>query len=454
VPAATPLAAGRALDPAGTVLVTGGTGTLGSLLARHLVHHHGARHLVLASRQGPAAPGAEALARELAAAGARTTVAACDVADRAALATLLAALPGEHPLTAVIHAAGVLDDGVVGALTPARLGAVLRAKLDAAVHLHELTRSLDLSAFVLFSSLAGVLGSAGQASYAAANAFLDALAHHRAARGLPACSLAWGYWEPRTGLTAHLSEADLGRMARAGVRPLSSSEGLALFDAAVARPDAALVPVRFDAAALRSHAQTLPPLLRALSASRATRPAATPAAARSSLEQRLSALGPADRERALLDLVCAEAGVVLGAAAHTTLAPDQPLQELGLDSLMAVEIRNRLAAVTGLRFTATLLFDHPTPRALAGMLERRLLERAAPPPLPIFAELDRVEHVLSALAPATDTERERVTLRLQELLSKWLARHATSDQVDLVQQLSSATDDDELFRLIDQVRSA
>ncbi|HEX4421052.1 MAG TPA: SDR family NAD(P)-dependent oxidoreductase, partial [Kofleriaceae bacterium] len=366
----------RPLSRDGTVLITGGTGTLGALVARHLVAAHGVVHLVLASRQGAAAPGAEALARELEAAGASVTVVACDVADRSAVAAVLSGIPREHPLGAVIHTAGVLDDGVVGALTPARLGAVLRAKLDGAVHLHELTRSLELSAFVVFSSLAGVLGGAGQANYAAANAFLDALAQHRRASGLAGLSLAWGYWETRTGLTAHLTETDLARMARSGVRALSEGEGLALFDAALGRLEPVLVAARFDAAALRAHGHGLPPVFRGLVRGSVGwgRPRATQPAGAAAPRQQLGALPAPDRARALLELVRAEVAVVLGIADPSTLRSESPLPELGLDSLMALELRNRLATATGLRFPVTLVFDHPTPHALAGMIERRLFE--------------------------------------------------------------------------------
>ncbi|HWO19183.1 MAG TPA: SDR family NAD(P)-dependent oxidoreductase [Kofleriaceae bacterium] len=367
-------AAPRPLTPGRTVLITGGTGTLGALLARHLVAAHGVTHLVLVSRQGPAAPGAEALARELGAAGAHVTLAACDAADRGALAAVLAAIPPAHPLTAVIHAAGVLDDGVVGALTPARLGAVLGAKLDAAVHLHELTRPLELSAFVLFSSLAGVLGGPGQANYAAANTFLDALAQHRRALGLPGLSLAWGYWETRTGLTAHLSESQVERMARGGVVALTSDEGLALLDAALARPDATLVPARLDAAALGAHGPARSPVLRGLVRGHRPRRPAARTTAGSEMAEQLRGLAPAEREHALLERVRAEVASVLGIADPSTLALGRPLSELGLDSLMALELRNRLAAATGARLHATLVFDHPTPGALARFLTQKLAE--------------------------------------------------------------------------------
>ncbi|HWO24080.1 MAG TPA: type I polyketide synthase, partial [Kofleriaceae bacterium] len=371
-------AAPRPLPAGGTVLITGGTGTLGALLAQHLVAAHGVTHLVLVSRQGPAAPGAAALTRELEAAGAHVTLAACDAADRGALAAVLAAIPPAHPLTAVIHAAGVLDDGVVGALTPARLGAVLRAKLDAAVHLHELTRSLDLSAFVLFSSLAGVLGGPGQANYAAANASLDALAQHRRALGLPGLSLAWGFWETRTGLTAHLSESQVGRMARSGVLALTSDEGLALLDAALARPDATLVPARLDTAALGAQGPALSPMLRGLVRGVRLRRLAAKAAAGAGMAEQLRALSPAERARALLERVRAEVASVLGIADPSTLAPERPLAELGLDSLMALELRTRLATATGLRLHATLFFEFPTiDRATHRLLD--LLDRDAAP---------------------------------------------------------------------------
>ncbi|MGO4758261.1 beta-ketoacyl reductase, partial [Streptomyces sp. 2MCAF27] len=185
-------AAPTAFDPDGTVLITGGTGTLGAVLARHLVGRHGVRHLLLASRRGPDAPGATELGAELAELGAEVTVRACDSGDRAALADLIARIPTGHPLTGVVHAAGVLDDATVSSLTPRHLDTALTPKADAAFHLHELTRHAQLRAFVLFSSAAGVLGAAGQGNYAAANAFLDALAEHRRAQGLPALSLAWG----------------------------------------------------------------------------------------------------------------------------------------------------------------------------------------------------------------------------------------------------------------------
>ncbi|MCX4545407.1 type I polyketide synthase [Streptomyces sp. NBC_01565] len=369
------------LDPDGTVLITGGTGVLGSLLARHLVTERGVRRLLLTSRRGPAAAGAAELVAELAALGAEAAVVACDASDREALAALLAGIPAEHPLTAVVHTAGHLDDGLVPSLTPERIDAVLRPKVDAALHLHELTRDLDLAAFVLFSSAAGTLGSPGQANYAAANAFLDALAQRRRAAGLPAVSLAWGLWEQRSEMTGDLTDADVQRMARAGLAPLSSEEGLALFDTASDLTEAAavLVAMRLDTVPLRAQADAggLPPLFRGLvrgglrrAAAHGVADAAASAAARRLAG--LSALPQEEQERVLLEVVRATAAAVLAYPSPDAVGESQEFLELGLDSLTAVELRNQLNAATGLRLPATLLFDHPTPLLVAARLRAEL----------------------------------------------------------------------------------
>ncbi len=347
------------LDPDGTVLITGGTGGLGRLLARHLAES-GVRHLLLASRRGPAAEGVDELCAELSALGAEATVVACDAADRDTLAKLLA----EVRLTAVVHAAGVLDDGLVEALSPDRLDAVLRPKVVAAANLHELTRNHDLSAFVLFSSAAGVLGAPGQGNYAAANAFLDGLARQRRSAGLPALALAWGPWLPTGGMTAGLSDADVRRMARSGLPPLPADQGLALFDAALDAPDAVLVPMLVDPRALGSD---VPEQLRGLVRTTVRRRAAEDAPDR---RERLAAMSAEDRRQALLDLVCAQVAAVLGYG--DVVDPTRVFKELGFDSLTAVELRNRLTAVTGVRLPATLIFDYPTPAALAGCLGEEL----------------------------------------------------------------------------------
>ncbi|MFF9772038.1 type I polyketide synthase, partial [Streptomyces sp. NPDC014636] len=352
----------------GTVLITGASGVLGGLVARHLAAEHGVRRLVLLSRRGEAAPGAPELAADLAALGAEGVFEVCDVTDREALAGVLARIPQDMPLRGVVHAAGALDDGVVDALTPERVDSVLRPKVDAALLLHELTRDLDLSAFVLFSSAAATFGAAGQANYAAANAFLDALAAHRHAQGLPAVSLAWGFWAERSEMTGHLADTDLARMARGGVVPLSSQEGLALFDAAIAAGEALLVPVRLAGTVLRGGNGPVPPLLRRLVRTTTRRTAAastTAAGAADGLAGDLAGLPEAEREQVVLDLVRTHVGAVLGYGPGDEVAADRAFRELGFDSLTAVELRNRLNAATGLRLPATLVFDYPTAAGLA-----------------------------------------------------------------------------------------
>ncbi|MER6961904.1 SDR family NAD(P)-dependent oxidoreductase, partial [Streptomyces sp. NPDC000618] len=369
----------RRLDPDGTVLITGGTGTLGGLVARHLVAEHGVRSLVLLSRSGPDAPGVGELAAELTALGADVTVEACDAADREALAATLTRIPADRPLTGVVHATGVLDDGLIESMPRDRLARVLRAKVDGAVNLHELTAGLDLSAFVLFSSVAGVLGGPGQANYAAANTFLDALAARRQAAGLPGTSLAWGLWGEATGMTGHLGRGDLDRMARGGILPFTPHLGLRLFDAGRALPHALAVPLRLDTAALRTlaGAGALPGVLSGLVRGATRRVAAaggeTGVGTDGSAWQRsIAALDPSERSRALLELVRTHVAAVLGHGDQTAVAGDRGFKDLGFDSLTAVELRNRLTAETGLRLPATLVFDHPTPAVLARHLGSEL----------------------------------------------------------------------------------
>ncbi|MEV7547054.1 SDR family NAD(P)-dependent oxidoreductase, partial [Streptomyces sp. NPDC089915] len=373
---------GQTFPADGTVLVTGATGTLGRLVARHLVTEHGVRHLLLTGRRGPAAEGAAAFEAELTALGARVTTAACDVADRPALAALLASVPAGHPLTAVVHAAGVTDDGIVPALTPDRVDHVLRPKVDAALHLHELTRDLDLSAFVLFSSVSATLGGAGQANYAAANAFLDALAQQRHAAGLPAVSLAWGLWADGSGMTGKLDSTDLARIRRMGLVAMDAATGLALFDAACTAGADVLFPVPLDHAGLRVQATegTVPALLRGLVKTPVRKAhsgpgttAATPADRASALAATLHGLPEAEQDRVLTDLVRAQVATVLGHASPDRVEPERPFKDLGFDSLTAVELRNLLGAVTGTRLPATLVFDHPTPLALTRFLRTELL---------------------------------------------------------------------------------
>ena len=363
------------LDPEGTVLITGGTGVLGTLLARHLVTRHGARNLLLISRRGRAADGAAAIESELTELGASVRIASCDAADRDALQGLMAELPVEHPLTAVIHAAGVLDDAMFEAQTPGHLQAVLRPKIDAAWNLHELSACADLSAFVLFSSAAGVLGAHGQANYAAANAFLDALAQHRRQLGLPGVSLAWGWWAQGTGMTGHLDERDRVRMSRRGFIPMSSEDGLALFDAALWQARSLVMPAQLDLAAIRSNSAVtgLPPMFRGLiHPARRSAESAAGVESPSDLRQRLAAMSTSEQEQELLNVVRSHAAAALGHDSADAVGTDQEFKELGFDSLGAVEFRNRLKLATGLKLPTTAVFDHPTPTALARYLASAL----------------------------------------------------------------------------------
>ncbi|MGA5040304.1 type I polyketide synthase [Streptomyces capoamus] len=361
--------------PDGTVLITGGTGMLGGLLARHLVRRHGVRRLALLSRRGPAAPGADGLVAELTALGAQVSVLACDAADRPALAEALARLREDAPLGAVVHTAGVLDDGTVTGLTPKRLRRVLRAKSTAALHLHELTRGDDLSAFVLFSSVIGILGGAGQANYSAANCVLDALAHQRRALGLPAVSLAWGLWNPDAGLAASLSDVDIARMSRSGLAALSVERGIELFDAALARDEPVLVPAALDTRALRTRSAGLPGVLAGLAPAGAARPGAAP---RVSLRDRTAALPEAERPAALLAFVREQIAAVMGYASADSVEPEREFWELGLDSLTALELTSRLTTAAGLRLPSTLTFDHPSAAALSRYLGEVLAKEAVP----------------------------------------------------------------------------
>ncbi|MEU3777919.1 SDR family NAD(P)-dependent oxidoreductase, partial [Streptomyces sp. NPDC032472] len=365
----------------GTVLITGGTGALGALVARHLVTEYGVGRLLLVSRSGAAAPGAGELVAELGALGAQVTVAACDTADRGALQALLAETPAAHPLTAVVHTAGVLDDGTLESLTEERLARVLAPKADAARHLHELTRELDLDAFVLFSSLAGTLGTAGQGNYAAANAYLDALAEHRTGLGLRAVSLAWGLWEG-AGMGGTLGDTERSRMDRAGVRPMTAAAALALLDAALTRGEAALVAAALDGKTLseRATAGALPKVLSAL-------PSAVPAGGTAGDGnggdqtgdepggESGSAAGPVvlDAEQAYT-LVLRHVAEVLGYDDPEEVEVEEELLDLGFDSLMAVELRNRLNDETGLVLPSSLVFDFPT----VGKLADHLAEQLAP----------------------------------------------------------------------------
>ncbi|NEC91813.1 type I polyketide synthase [Streptomyces sp. SID12501] len=442
----------------GTVLVTGGTGELGGLVARHLATDHGVRDLLLVGRRGGDAPGADELAADLERAGARAVFAACDVGDRDALAAVLAAIPADRPLTGVVHTAGVVDDGVVTALTPERVDTVLGPKADAAHHLHELTRHLDLTHFVLFSSAVGTLGGAGQANYAAANAYLDALARRRRAHGLPATSLAWGLWGTGGGMGGRLADVDLRRMARAGVLPLDAGQGLDLFDRAWAGDEAVLVPLRTDSDVLRGRAVagTLPAILRTLVPAPQERPGGSGGGPDGGFgpgnAERLAALPAAERARTLLDLVRARAAVVLDYPSAQNLDPRRSFREVGFDSLTAVELRNSLAAATGLALPAALVFDYPTPATLAEQLEHRLLDHAGPAGpqrrLAVPDLLDQLEAALAELA-VEDPGRPAIAARLRTLATADAPAADEGDGGDVDTRLATASDDE----LLDFIRS-
>ncbi|MET8454166.1 SDR family NAD(P)-dependent oxidoreductase, partial [Streptomyces sp. NPDC005209] len=449
--------------PDGTVLITGGTGGLGALVARHLVAEHGVRSLVLTSRRGPDAPGFTELAEELVESGATVVAEACDIADRDALAALL----DRHAPRAVVHAAGVLDDATLGRLTPEKLEAVLAPKAVAAQHLHELTADRDLDAFVLFSSSAGVFGNAGQANYAAANAYLDGLAAHRRAAGLPATALSWGLWAEPSGMTGHLDAADLGRLARSGIRPLDPAQGLALLDAALGaygHDHPHLVPIGLNTASLRgaTDGAPVPHLYRGLVRTQARPTAHAVATATTAAEgaggpgealrARLAGL-PADGwETALLDLVQSYAAAVLGFAGPSAVGATRSFKELGFDSLTAVEFRNRLTAATGIRLSATAVFDHPTPLALARLLHAELAPEQTDPAEGVLAELDRLESHLPD-ASLDDEAHRAVTARLEDLLARFKSlRTAHSDGTDDVgARLQDASSDEVLAFITDEL---
>ncbi|WP_438822078.1 SDR family NAD(P)-dependent oxidoreductase [Actinocrinis puniceicyclus] len=435
------------LDPDGTVLMTGATGTLGALTARRLVTGHGVRHLLLTSRRGAAAPGAADLARELRGLGASVRIECCDAADRGALAALLATIPAAHPLTAVVHTAGVLDDATISALTPDRLDRVLRPKVDAAWNLHELTRDLPVARFVLFSSASGTLGTPGQGNYAAANAYLDALAQSRLACGLSATSLAWGLWEQASGMTAHLDQSDHNRLKRGGLTPLTTEDGLSLFDTALGSAQAVLIPTNLDVRALSAMAAEPPHMLRGLVRAPLRRAAAGAAADAESFTRRLGALSAADQERAVLDLIVAHAATVLGHGSADRVQVELPFKELGFDSLTAVELRNRVNDATGLRLASTVVFDHPTPVLLARHVLGELdPQAAAGASAALLADLGRLESRLAEVDQGSDVYVEAMT-RMQVLVRRW----SRAGEAGAVAGALDDASDDELFAALDEL---
>ncbi|EFL20773.1 modular polyketide synthase [Streptomyces himastatinicus ATCC 53653] len=434
----------------GTVLVTGGTGGLGAVVARHLVVVHGVRDLLLLSRRGVGAPGAEELRDELAGLGARVTIAACDVSDRAALAGVLDTVPEDAPLTGIVHTAGVLDDGVVADLTPERLARVLAAKAESAVHLHELTAEGDLDAFVLFSSFAGVVGSAGQSAYAAGNAVLDALAVSRRAQGLAGVSLAWGMWEQAEGMGGRLGVADVDRLRRQGFPPLSTRDGLALLDTALQVNEPVALPVALRTSAFAGQRDTLPSVLRDLAPATEQRRSFGRAAAAddSGLAHRLKELSPAERDRMLLDIVQTSVAAVLGYTSPGSIDPTRAFKELGFDSLTAVDLRNRLSSATALQLPATIIFDHPTVLSLRDYLRAELVPEDDGGAGYLFGELEKLQSVLAETVPTDEAVRAEVGSKLQRLLAVWAESDGGPEIRAGAEGIEDATDD-ELFSLMD-----
>ncbi|WP_317931163.1 type I polyketide synthase [Streptomyces cellostaticus] len=431
--------AGRESGRAGTVLITGASGALGKLVARHLVATGQAQRLLLVSRRGPAAPGMRELTADLHRLGAEVTMTACDAADREQLAGVLAGVP----LTGVVHTAGVLDDGVIGALTPDRLRQVMRPKADAAWHLHELTRDLDLDTFTLFSSIAGVIGNAGQANYAAANTFLDALAAYRRSQGLPALSLAWGPWED--GMAGGLADADRQRMARQGLRPLAGSDGLALLDSAADRAASMLVTALLDLPAFRRLGSAVPALMTGL-VRPGRRTAGRPTAdGGKNLANRLATLPVAEREKEILNLILTQAALVLGLPGPDAIDPARYFRQLGFDSLTALEFRNRISNAVGLRLPAAVVFDYPTPAGLAGYLGEKIAAQEIDYQ-PVLKELDKLESLLSVIAQHNGKKLKIIT-RLESIMDDF--RTGAADGTSADQDIAEATDD-EMFDLINK----
>ncbi|MEU1245118.1 SDR family NAD(P)-dependent oxidoreductase [Micromonospora parva] len=441
------------LRPGGTVLITGGTGTLGAAVARHLAGTYGVRHLLLASRSGEQAAGAAQLAADLVGLGVTTRIVACDVADRQAVADLLASIPAEYPLTAVVHTAGSVADAVLETLTAEQVAAVLRPKVTAALILDELTRDADLDEFVLFSGAAGALGTAGQAHYAAANVFLEALARRRRQDGRPARALAWGLWAERSGITGDLDEVALRRLARLGVRPLPTDEALALLDEALGAGDPIVYPLGLDPAVLRSQAETgeLAPILREL-APTPVRPAADVAPARpaepsATLLDRLLGASPEDQDTMLVELVREQVADVLGHTSTRQIGADEAFRDLGIDSLSAVELRNRLGGLTDLRLPPTIVFDHPTPAGIAAHLRDELMRDHQPSSDDLLYALGQLDELLSA-SETTDVERARIVARLGDLAAKFGGARTSHQHPATVKRLDQVSDD-ELFAYID-----
>ncbi|HVV11365.1 type I polyketide synthase [Amycolatopsis sp.] len=409
----------------GTVLITGGTGALARQAARWFAAQ-GAEHVLLTSRRGGDAPGTAGLATELAALGTETSFAACDVSDRDEVAALLASIPAERPLTAVVHAAAILEDTVIDALAPAQMDRVLRVKAGGARNLDELTRGLDLSAFVLFSSAAGVAGIAGQGNYAPGNAYLDALAAHRRGLGLPATAIDWGLWAG-DGIAG---DRGTQQTERSGFRPMRPERAISALATALGAGETQVVVCDADWNALATGRPY--PLLAELTTGGVTAPGA-----QAPLAERLAELPEPERRRTLQRLVRAQVAAALGRPGPEAVDTERGFRDQGFDSLTAVELRNRLSAELGRPLPATLIFDYPTPAALAEQLYSELAPAAAPAGA-ILTEIDRLASVL-ATAEWDESTREAADGRLRALLTAWETAGARSAVAD---ELSAASDDE------------
>ncbi|ONM49785.1 type I polyketide synthase [Nocardia donostiensis] len=428
----------------GTVLITGGTTGLGAVLARHLVTVHGVEHLLLVSRRGAAAAGVADLVSELSGLGARVRVAACDVTDRAGMAAVLDSIDHTHPLTGVIHSAGVLDDGTIETLTTEQIDRVLAPKVDGALILDELTRGYDLRAFVVFSSLAAAMGSPGQGNYAAANSVLDALARVRRAEGLPAVSVAWGPWTPDIGMTGELDRSAVARLERMGIEVLGDGIGTTLFDAALLAGEPVVVGARFDRSTLaaQSRAGLLAEVLSGLVPARPRR--ASGGSAGDGLARRLAAATDDERDELVLEFVREQAAAVLGYPSAAAIEPDTPFKNLGFDSLGGVELRNRLSEASGMKLPATLVFDHPTAAAVAKLLRQRWEETAVTSA--VDEQLAALRSMLTTIGSAQD--KQRLAARIRAMLDE-----ATSEPEPAAAPAHTVVADasaDELFALLDR----
>ncbi|ORV74820.1 type I polyketide synthase [Mycobacterium gastri] len=445
--------AARSVLHGGSVVITGGTGMAGAAVARHLVDRYGVGHVVLVSRTGEHAPGVADLVAQLQQGGAQVSVTACDVADRDAVKAVLAGLPKRFPLKGIFHAAGVLDDAVITSLTPSRVETVLRAKVDGAWNLHQLTQDVDLAAFVMFSSMAGIAGAPGQGSYAAANAFLDGLAAYRREHGLAGLSVAWGLWEQPSTMTRHLGERDFARMKQAGLDRLTTEHALQLLDAALLSDCPVVVAAQLNTAVMTANAEMLP-LWREL----VTRPSrrvigTSTAAAIPGLISRLQSLSPEQRHRELVDAVITNAATVLGHSSAADIDAHKPFQDLGFDSLSAVELRNRIKAATGMTLSPTLIFDYPTPAALAEHLAHQFdsavpeLADEQPDRLARFEDVARELDTLVDRPDWTSEEKDQVSDRLRAMLAGLATPSAAivGHEADI-----TTASESELFAILDE----